>query len=121
MRPSSTQRLIDDWLTPTTSVRSGSRPLPTLDVVVGYGLDLDERYRNLDRNWHLLADVDPIINHEALMIYGEQDMVARGANLEHFVPNVDVVTVDCGHWIQEELPDQTNRTMLEWLNRDRVG
>ena len=27
-------------------------------------------YRNLDRNWHLVADVDPIIQQPALMIYG---------------------------------------------------
>ena len=30
-------------------------------------------YRNLDRNWHLLADVDPIIQQPALMIYGDRD------------------------------------------------
>ena len=36
-------------------------------------------YRNVNRNWHLLADVDPIIRQPALMIYGTQDMVARKA------------------------------------------
>nr|MBX2835213.1 alpha/beta hydrolase [Gammaproteobacteria bacterium] len=30
-------------------------------------------YRNLDRNWHLLADVNPIIQQPALMIYGGRD------------------------------------------------
>jgi len=32
-------------------------------------------YRNLDRNWHVLANVDPIIGHPALMIYGERDLI----------------------------------------------
>ena len=74
-------------------------------------------YRNLDRNWHLLADVDPIIHQPALMIYGESDTVQKAENLEAFVPNVDVVSLDCGHWIQEELPLETNEAIVGWLTR----
>lgn len=77
-------------------------------------------YRNLDRNWHLLADVDPIIDHRALMVYGARDMVAQSENLEHFVPNVEVVTLDCGHWIQQERPAETNRVLLDWLRANPV-
>ena len=72
-------------------------------------------YRNLDRNWHLLADVDPIIQQPALMIYGDQDMVAKSENLSDFVPNVEVVSLDCGHWIQEEKPEETTQAILSWL------
>ncbi len=72
-------------------------------------------YRNLDRNWHLLGEVDPIVHQPALMIYGERDPVARGQNLEHFVPNVEVATVDAGHWIQQEKPAETTRVILDWL------
>lgn len=74
-------------------------------------------YRNLDRNWHLLAEVDPVIEQPALMIYGDRDVVARGANLTTFVPNVEVVTLDCGHWIQQEKPEATNKAILGWLHR----
>ena len=74
-------------------------------------------YRNLDRNWHLVADVDPIVQHPALMIYGDRDPVARGANLTTFVPNVEVASLDCGHWIQQEKPEETNRLILDWLAR----
>ena len=74
-------------------------------------------YRNLDRNWHLLADVDPVIHQPALMIYGESDTVQKAENLEAFVPNVDVVGLDCGHWIQEELPLETNEAIVGWLTR----
>ena len=72
-------------------------------------------YRNLDRNWHLLADVDPIIQRPALMIYGDRDVVPRALNLTAFVPNVEEVSLDCGHWIQEELPEKTNKLIVDWL------
>ncbi len=74
-------------------------------------------YRNLDRNWHLLADVDPIIQQPALMIYGDRDAVAKSENLADFVPNVEVVNLDCGHWIQQEKPEETNQAILKWLEQ----
>ena len=72
-------------------------------------------YRNLDRNWRLLADVDPIVRQPVLMIYGERDAVQRSQRLAEFVPGVEVVTLDCGHWIQQELPQETNEVILGWL------
>lgn len=74
-------------------------------------------YRNLDRNWHLLADVNPIVRHPTLMVYGNHDPVAKSENLENFVPNLDVVNLDCGHWIQQELPEDTNKLILDWLGQ----
>ena len=72
-------------------------------------------YRNMDRNWHILAEVDPIIQKPTLMVYGERDMIPKFENLADFVPNVDVVSLDCGHWIQQEMPQETNSVILEWL------
>ncbi len=72
-------------------------------------------YRNLDRNWHILADVDPVIKRPALMIYGERDMIPKSENLTDFVPDVDVISLDCGHWVQQEKPDETTEVMLRWL------
>ncbi len=74
-------------------------------------------YRNLDRNWHLLADVNPIIHHPTLMIYGEQDPIQPFDRLADYVPNVEVASLDCGHWIQEEKPAETNQLMIEWLKK----
>lgn len=74
-------------------------------------------YRNLDRNWHLLADVDPVIHQPTLMIYGDRDVVLKSERLAEFVPNVDVISLDCGHWIQQEKPEETNQAILNWLAR----
>ncbi|GAA1307743.1 alpha/beta hydrolase [Saccharothrix xinjiangensis] len=74
-------------------------------------------YRNLDRDWRLLADVDPVIRQPALMIYGDRDAVLRSERLTEFVPDVEVVGLDCGHWIQQEKPDETNQAILAWLDR----
>lgn len=75
-------------------------------------------YRNLDRNWHILADVDPVIRRPALMIYGEQDMIPKSQTLPDFVPDVDVVSLECGHWIQQEAPERTTQAILDWLAAD---
>jgi len=74
-------------------------------------------YRNLDRNWRLLADVNPIIQQPTLMIYGDRDVIPKFEKLPEFVPNVEVVSLDCGHWIQQELPEETNQTILNWLEQ----
>jgi pimeloyl-ACP methyl ester carboxylesterase len=72
-------------------------------------------YRNLDQNWHLLADVAPIIQQPALMIYGNYDMIPKSENLSDFVPNVEVASLDCGHCIQQEKPEETTQLILNWL------
>lgn len=74
-------------------------------------------YRNMDRNWHILAGVDPIIPMPTLMIYGDQDMIPRSETLSTVVPNVDVASLPCGHWIQQEMPDETTRLILDWLEK----
>lgn len=74
-------------------------------------------YRNLDRNWHLLADVEPVIHQPALMIYGDRDTIPRSPNLGRFVPHVEEMSLDCGHWIQQEQPEEANRAILSWLSR----
>ncbi|MEP3196247.1 MAG: alpha/beta hydrolase [Lentilitoribacter sp.] len=76
-------------------------------------------YRNLDRNWHILADIDPVITQPTLMIYGDQDLIPKSPTLKNVVPNLDVVSLDCGHWIQQEKPEETNHAILKWLLRKK--
>ncbi|MGN7707556.1 alpha/beta fold hydrolase [Chryseobacterium sp. 22543] len=77
-------------------------------------------YRNLDRNWHLMADVTPIIHQPTLMIYGEQDTIPKSENLKNIVPNLDIVSLDCGHWIQQEKPEETTQVILKWLEQQNA-
>ncbi len=74
-------------------------------------------YRNLDRNWHLLGAADPIVQHRALMIHGERDVIPPSLNLRDFVPNVTVVNIDAGHCIQQEKPNETAEVILNWLQQ----
>lgn len=74
-------------------------------------------YRNLDRNWYLLAGVEPIIHQPTLMIYGEQDTIPKSESLKNIVPNLDVISLDCGHWIQQEKPEETTQSILKWLEQ----
>lgn len=78
-------------------------------------------YRNVDRNWHLLADANPIIQQPTLMIHGDRDLIPKFEELTEFVPNAEVVSLDCGHWIQQEKPDETIQVILKWLEQQTAS
>ncbi|MFK7914362.1 MAG: alpha/beta fold hydrolase [Pseudomonadales bacterium] len=78
-------------------------------------------YRNFSRNWLRLADVPQVVAQPALMIHGQYDMVPASEKITEFVPNVEVTTLPCGHWIQQELPEQTNHCMEQWLAKHDQG
>lgn len=72
-------------------------------------------YRNLNRNWHLLGGVSPIVHQQTLMVYGEKDVIPPLPNIQEFVPNIEVQSLDSGHWLQEEKPEELNQMILKWL------
>lgn len=74
-------------------------------------------YRNMTRNWEILADAPTQVNCPALMVYGEHDMVPQLPNLADYVPNLQTATLDCGHWIMQEMPEQSTKIMLDWLSK----
>ena len=85
-----------------------------------------EYYRNMDRNWELTADIaERIVDVPCLMISAENDpvltpMMAEG--MEERVPNLEkVVIADCGHWTQQERPEETTAAMLRYLASLRSG
>ena len=74
-------------------------------------------YRNFTRNWHTLGNYPQRVDCPALMIHGRYDIVPPSDKLKQFVPDVEVAMLDCGHWIQQEKPAETNALMLDWLRR----
>jgi pimeloyl-ACP methyl ester carboxylesterase len=52
------------------------------------------------------------------MIYGEYDIVPKGGDIPEYVPNLESITLECGHWIQQEKPDEANEFLLHWLQRN---
>lgn len=74
-------------------------------------------YRNFTRNWHLTADYPERIEQPTLMIYGDYDPVPKATDLGEIVPRLEEHSLRCGHWIQQECPEEINRIMLDWLGR----
>ncbi len=78
-------------------------------------------YRNFDYNWETTAyQSGAKVQAPALMITADLDPVLRpelAAGMSQWVPNLrkTVLISDCGHWTQQEKPDEVNREMLEFL------
>jgi pimeloyl-ACP methyl ester carboxylesterase len=83
-------------------------------------------YRNLDRNWELMSPWSGArVAVPAIYIAGEQDLVVKFpgtdqliANLKQFVPQLQktIMLPDCGHWTQQEKPNEVNSALLTFLN-----
>jgi epoxide hydrolase A/B len=81
--------------------------------------------RNIDRNWELLAPfAGARVMVPALYVAGDRDLVARFRgmdqlilNLSKFVPQLrrTIMLPGCGHWTQQERPDEVNGAMIEFL------
>jgi len=84
-------------------------------------------YRNIDRNWELLAPVSGVqVTVPALYIAGDRDLVLafRGmdqivASLSKFVPQLrgTLLLPGCGHWTQQERAQEVNQAMLDFVRR----
>ncbi|HZR79486.1 MAG TPA: alpha/beta hydrolase [Candidatus Binatia bacterium] len=79
-------------------------------------------YRNMDRNWETTAHLaDARIEVPSLMVTAEWDPVLRpemAAAMEGVVPDLEIRLIErCGHWTQQEKPDELNRIMIDWLHR----
>lgn len=78
-------------------------------------------YRNISRNWAATADVADHVGVPALMVSAANDVVLTPAMTEgmaQWVPDLEKhVVADCGHWTQQEKPEETNALILDWLQR----
>jgi pimeloyl-ACP methyl ester carboxylesterase len=75
-------------------------------------------YRNITRNWETSADLPQRIDVPCGMINGRYDIVPKAGDLSEYVPNLETVTLECGHWIQQEKPHEVNAFLLDWLKRN---
>jgi pimeloyl-ACP methyl ester carboxylesterase len=79
-------------------------------------------YRNLDRNWEIMADpAAPTIEMPAMFIAGEDDPVLGFMRRDRAAevvsgPYREVLIEGAGHWLQQERPEQVNDLLLEFLN-----
>ncbi|MDI1275029.1 alpha/beta hydrolase [Polaromonas sp.] len=82
-------------------------------------------YRNLDNNWEIMKSFDgATITQPTLFIAGEQDPVLRStrANFDRMATTVPglkrtAILPNCGHWVQQECPDEVNRELIAFLNQ----
>ena len=74
-------------------------------------------YRNFTHNWGIIGDYKQHISQPTLMIYGDHDMVPALPDLDQYVENLSVVNLPCGHWIQQECPQETTQAILTWLDK----
>lgn len=78
-------------------------------------------YRNFTRNWELTEGVPQRVDVPALMIMADRDYVLPPRlteGMEQWVPDLERHLVrDCGHWTQQEHPEEVNRVMTGWLHR----
>ncbi|MGW3647067.1 alpha/beta fold hydrolase [Streptomyces sp. NPDC000878] len=91
-------------------------------------------YRNIDRNWELTAAWHgAVVSPPALYVYGDKDLVAAFPGtprlieqLPELMPNLrraPVVLEGCGHWTQQERPEEVNAVLVPFLSelRDAAG
>lgn len=82
-------------------------------------------YRNIDRNWELLAAFSGAkVSVPALYIAGERDIVLDFPGVRDRIPNIaklvprlrrTIVLPGCGHWTQQERAGEVSAAMIEFL------
>lgn len=82
-------------------------------------------YRNIDRNWELLAPFSGLkVGVPAMFIAGDRDLVVNFpggrellANMRTSVPQLwrSILLPGCGHWTQQERASEVSSAMIEFL------
>ncbi|HSA49726.1 MAG TPA: alpha/beta hydrolase [Yinghuangia sp.] len=81
------------------------------------------RYRNMDRDWSDLAGfAGAPVPQPSLFLGGSRDASTMWLSdavkaFETTLPGLAASHIldDCGHWIQQERPDEVNRLLVDWL------
>src|SRR5262245_37387105 len=82
-------------------------------------------YRNIDRNWELLAPfAGACVTVPALYVTGDRDLVVAFRGMDQLIPNLSkliphlrrtLILPGCGHWTQQERPEEVNAAMIDFL------
>lgn len=80
-------------------------------------------YRNWSRNWEILDGVDETIDIPTLFIGAVNDVLIAPEHIEGMKPLVSDLEIhmleNCGHWSQQEQPQEVNRLIVNWLVQRR--
>jgi pimeloyl-ACP methyl ester carboxylesterase len=79
-------------------------------------------YRNIDRNLADTADLaGKKLTQPTLMVTTDRDPILPASMAEGMAPLADDLEFahieNCGHWTQQERPDEVNTILLDWLER----
>ena len=84
-------------------------------------------YRNIDRNWELLAPfAGAKISVPALYIAGDRDLVVAFRNMDKTIGNLaeqaprlrgTIMLPGCGHWTQQERAAEVNTAIIDFLRQ----
>jgi pimeloyl-ACP methyl ester carboxylesterase len=77
-------------------------------------------YRNWTRNWETTVDVEQKVRVPTLFIGADNEVIVSVQQIAAMKPHVENLKVhmleNCGHWSQQEHPDEVNALILDWLN-----
>jgi soluble epoxide hydrolase/lipid-phosphate phosphatase len=77
-------------------------------------------YRNWTQNWATTANIDQTVRVPTLFIGADNDVIISTQQIEAMRPHVENLDVhmleNCGHWSQQEQPDEVNALILNWLS-----
>jgi microsomal epoxide hydrolase len=79
-------------------------------------------YRNFDRNWETAPTIGAEkVDLPCLMVTAEWDAALRpemAAGMPSLCPDLEMHQIPrCGHWTQQENPEQLNAILVDWLTR----
>jgi pimeloyl-ACP methyl ester carboxylesterase len=125
------EKKVISLLRPLSRKAQGGEPLLSADERNYYASAFDASgftgainwYRNWKHNWEVLEGVDHTIDIPTLFIGAVDDLIIAPEHIEAMRPLVTDIEIHvlehCGHWSQQEKPDEVNRLILEWLVQRR--
>ena len=79
-------------------------------------------YKGLIANidWNNEKNLDPVIKRPMLYLGGTEDYVSLIASYggpNKYIPDLETVALETGHWVMEENPDSVNREIDRWIKK----